>query len=60
MKTTAIVIGAGRGTWMYPFSLGTPKSLLKFCLRPLVEYTLEELHRHGIVDVVLVYSTGTG
>ena len=39
---------------MRPLSLTCSKALLPFCGRPLLEYSLEQLHRHGIKDVVVV------
>jgi len=55
---TAIILCLGQAVRMRPLSLGVPKSGLKFCLRPLLEYTLEQLVRHRILNIVLV--TGLG
>jgi NDP-sugar pyrophosphorylase family protein len=50
----AMILCLGSAVRMRPLSLAAPKHLIPFCGRPLVEYTLEELARHGIDRVVLV------
>ena len=51
---TAIILCLGEATRMRPLSLGTPKSLIHFCLKPLLEFTLEQLSYHSITNVILV------
>jgi len=52
--TIAVVLTLGTAMRLRPLSLGAPKSLVHFCNRPLVEYTLETLAHHQIPEIVLV------
>lgn len=52
-RTTALILCLGAASRMRPLSLACAKALLPFCGRPLLEYTLEQLRRHGVQDVVL-------
>jgi mannose-1-phosphate guanylyltransferase/phosphomannomutase len=49
-----LVLCLGSASRMRPLSLSCPKALIPFCGRPLLDYTLEELARHGFVDVTIV------
>lgn len=49
----AIVLAAGIGERLKPLTSKTPKPLLPVAGRPLIEYNLELLARHGIRDVVI-------
>jgi len=50
-KISAIVMGAGKGTRMLS---NTPKVLRKICGRPMISFSLENLRRSGVEDIVLV------
>ncbi len=51
---TAVLLAAGRGTRLRPYTDTTPKPLLPWQGRPTVDHILESLHSAGIKDVVLV------
>ena len=48
---SAIVLAAGKGSRMKSF---IPKVLRKICGRPMISYTLENLRKAGINDIVVV------
>ena len=54
----AVILAAGAGTRLRPRSGRVPKCLLEVGGRPLLDYQLEALARHGIRDVLVV--TGFG
>ncbi len=49
----AMVLAAGRGERMRPLTDATPKPLLKVRGKPLLQWHLEALARHGFCDVVV-------
>lgn len=49
-----LILCAGRGTRMQPFSHTTPKTLLPVANRPLLQYCIEKLHRVGITEIGVV------
>jgi len=49
----AMVMAAGAGTRLRPLTNVVPKPMVPVANRPVLEYTLENLRRHGITDVVL-------
>ncbi len=49
----AMVMAAGAGTRLHPLTFSVPKPLVPIANRPVLEYTIENLRRHGITDVVL-------
>ncbi|MFT4308122.1 MAG: uridine diphosphate-N-acetylglucosamine-binding protein YvcK [Candidatus Woesearchaeota archaeon] len=54
-----LILAAGKGTRMEPFSRSTPKVLLEVCGKPLVAYRIEELLDAGIEDLVIVTNDET-
>src|SRR5690349_3413335 len=48
-----MVMAAGAGTRLHPLTLSVPKPMVPIANRPVLEYTLANLCRHGITDVVL-------
>ncbi|MFC1888787.1 NDP-sugar synthase [Thermodesulfobacteriota bacterium] len=52
-RARAIVLAAGLGDRLRPLTSKIPKPLLPVAGRPLIEYGLELLGRHGIRDVVI-------
>src|SRR5579872_3025876 len=53
LNVRAMVMAAGAGTRLRPLTLTVPKPMVPVANRPVLEYTLENLRRHGITDVVL-------
>ncbi|HUT53441.1 MAG TPA: sugar phosphate nucleotidyltransferase [bacterium] len=49
-----VILAAGKGSRMYPFSERLPKPLLPILNRPLLAYQLEEMARLGIKRVIIV------
>jgi glucose-1-phosphate thymidylyltransferase len=49
-----LILCAGRGTRMKPFSHSTPKTLLPVANRPLLEYCIQKLNRVGILEIGVV------
>jgi mannose-1-phosphate guanylyltransferase/phosphomannomutase len=49
----AMVMAAGAGTRLRPLTNHIAKPMIPLCGRPVLEYALLNLKRHGIVDVVL-------
>ena len=49
----AMILAAGEGTRLRPLTLETPKVLLPVGGKPLIEYTLAWLKKHGIREVAI-------
>lgn len=49
-----VILAAGKGTRMLPFSESYPKPLLPVCNKPVVQYQLEIMHDLGIRDVIML------
>ena len=49
----AMILAAGRGSRLKPLTTTTPKPLLDLNGRPIIEYTLDLLKRHGFSQVVV-------
>jgi NDP-sugar pyrophosphorylase family protein len=49
-----VILAAGKGTRMAPFSQRFPKPLLPICNRPILEYQIEYMKQAGITDIILV------
>jgi len=47
----AIVMAGGEGTRLKPLTCCMPKPMVRLLDKPLVEYTVEHLEKHGIVDL---------
>ncbi|MBI5700751.1 mannose-1-phosphate guanyltransferase [Candidatus Saganbacteria bacterium] len=47
----AIVLAGGLGTRLHPLTINVPKPMAPVANRPLMEYTIELLVKHGIKDV---------
>lgn len=52
----AVILASGEGVKMRPFTYEIPKPLIPVNGRPLLEYGIELLHRHGINDIVITVS----
>lgn len=51
-----VLPAAGRGKRLRPLTLRTPKALVEVGGKPIVEYTLEEAQRSGLLDVIFIIS----
>jgi dTDP-glucose pyrophosphorylase len=51
---TGVILAAGRGARMYPFSDRTPKSILPILNRPLLIHQIETMRDSGIMDLHIV------
>jgi NDP-sugar pyrophosphorylase family protein len=49
----AMILAAGFGTRLWPLTVGRTKPAIPFLNRPLIEYTIEYLRRHGIEDLLI-------
>lgn len=49
----AMILAAGLGTRLRPLTKNLPKQMLPLAGKPLLEYTIEWLGRHGIKDIVI-------
>lgn len=52
MTIRAMVMAAGAGTRLRPLTDELPKPMVPIANRPVLEYTLENLKRHGITDII--------
>jgi len=50
----AVILAAGEGTRMRPFTRGQPKVMLPVGNRPVLEYLVRALARSGIRDIIIV------
>lgn len=50
----AVILAAGEGTRMRPFTRGQPKVMLPVGNRPILDYIVEALARNGVRDIVMV------
>src|SRR5438128_2714886 len=48
-----MVMAAGAGTRLRPLTHAIPKPMVPIANRPVLEYTLENVRRHGITELVL-------
>lgn len=48
-----IILAAGLGTRLRPFTLTHPKALVKLCGTPMLERVIARLKRHGITDITV-------
>lgn len=49
-----VILAAGRGTRMAPFSEKYPKPLLPICNKPVIEYHIQTMKGLGIQDIVIL------
>jgi glucose-1-phosphate thymidylyltransferase len=50
----AVILAAGEGTRLRPFTVSRPKVMIPIANRPIIEYAVEALSQNGICDIVLV------
>lgn len=51
---SAVILAAGKGTRMHPFSNRYPKPALPICNKPLLQYQIEMFRSIGITDILIV------
>jgi NDP-sugar pyrophosphorylase family protein len=51
--TKAMILAAGQGTRLRPLTENIPKCMVPIAGKPLLEHTVEWLHRHGVVELVI-------
>ncbi|MBI3292971.1 MAG: NDP-sugar synthase [Elusimicrobia bacterium] len=49
----AMIMAAGAGTRLRPLTYAIPKPMVPVANRPVIEYTLDNLRRHGFTEVVV-------
>lgn len=49
----AMVMAAGAGTRLRPITNDVPKPMVPIANKPVLEYTIENLKRHGITDIIM-------
>ena len=59
IRVKAVVLCAGEGTRMRPFSYSQPKHLLPIANRPVIEWILETISLAGISEIAVVVSPST-
>jgi len=50
----AVVLAAGEGTRLRPFTASKPKGMIPVANRPIMEYTVEALVKNDVKDIVMV------
>jgi NDP-sugar pyrophosphorylase family protein len=48
-----MILAAGFGTRLWPLTIGRTKPAIPFLNRPLIDYTIDYLRRHGIEDLII-------
>lgn len=54
MNVTGVILAAGRGVRMLPFTHHYPKPILPVCNKPLLCYQIEAMKSVGITDIIIV------
>ncbi|HHT76066.1 MAG TPA: NTP transferase domain-containing protein [Euryarchaeota archaeon] len=50
----AVILAAGEGTRLRPFTMSRPKSMIPVGNRPILEYIVEALVSNGVKDIIMV------
>jgi NDP-sugar pyrophosphorylase family protein len=53
-KMIVVILAAGKGTRMHPFSTFFPKPALPICNKPLIQHSIEMFRELGIREVIVV------
>ncbi|MFQ6103908.1 MAG: sugar phosphate nucleotidyltransferase [Candidatus Glassbacteria bacterium] len=53
-KIVGVILAAGRGARMAPFSDNFPKPILPICNKPLLVYQIESMREIGIEEIIIV------
>lgn len=49
----AVILAGGKGSRLRPITCNLPKPMTRLCGRPMLEYTLELLKKHGVTNAVM-------
>lgn len=50
----AVILAAGKGERLQPLTDYKPKAMLPICNKPLIEYQIELLRKHGVEEIAVV------
>ncbi|HEX7475962.1 MAG TPA: bifunctional sugar-1-phosphate nucleotidylyltransferase/acetyltransferase [Dehalococcoidales bacterium] len=50
----AVILAAGEGLRLQPFTLSKPKAMLSIAGKPIIQYVIESLAVHGIRNIIIV------
>ena len=50
----AIILAAGEGVRLHPFTINQPKSMVEIANKPILEYVINALSHNGINEIILV------
>lgn len=53
-EIVGVILAAGKGTRMKPFSTHYPKPILPICNKPLLQYQIEMMKEIGIEEIIIV------
>lgn len=53
VPTKAMLLAAGRGSRLRPLTESVPKCMVPLANKPILEYNIEWLRRHGVVDLII-------
>ena len=51
--TKGMILAAGQGTRVRPLTLDLPKPMVPILGKPVMEYLIEHLARHGITEIMV-------
>ena len=51
--TKAMILAAGQGTRIRPLTKGMPKPMIPILGKPVLEYLIEHLARHGVREIMI-------
>lgn len=54
MKIQGVILAAGKGVRMLPFTTHFPKPLLPVCNKPIIQYQIETMKSLGVQDIIIV------
>ena len=49
----AMILAAGKGTRMRPFTHSLPKPMIPLLRKPVMECIIEHLHQYGVTDIIV-------
>jgi UDP-N-acetylglucosamine diphosphorylase / glucose-1-phosphate thymidylyltransferase / UDP-N-acetylgalactosamine diphosphorylase / glucosamine-1-phosphate N-acetyltransferase / galactosamine-1-phosphate N-acetyltransferase len=50
----AVILAAGEGRRLRPFTTNKPKSMLQIAGKPIIQYVIEALAKNGLRDIILI------
>ena len=51
----AVIMAGGEGTRLRPLTCDSPKPMAHLCGRPVLEYILDLLQEHDVLDLSLIH-----